>query len=185
LRRKSVLVLVLLLACAVGFARASSTSGASRAATAGSRAQLQELGARIAALQRETWRWQRLMGLPPTETEGRTLAEMRVDHVQAAVELWGRRAAQAQAQAAHPPHLSAWLCIHRYEGSWTDTGAPYYGGLQMDVGFQRHYGADLLRSKGTADRWTPLEQIWVAERARRAGRGFYPWPNTARACGLI
>lgn len=25
----------------------------------------------------------------------------------------------------------------------------------------------------------------VAERARRSGRGFYPWPNTARECGLI
>jgi hypothetical protein len=25
----------------------------------------------------------------------------------------------------------------------------------------------------------------VAERAYRSGRGFYPWPNTARACGLI
>jgi hypothetical protein len=27
--------------------------------------------------------------------------------------------------------------------------------------------------------------MWVAERALRAGRGFYPWPNTARMCGLI
>jgi hypothetical protein len=27
--------------------------------------------------------------------------------------------------------------------------------------------------------------MWVAERAYRSGRGFYPWPNTARACGLI
>jgi hypothetical protein len=182
-----VLVLVLLLACALGAARASSTSGASRATAtaAGSRAQLATLGARIAALQRETWRWQRLMGVPLTQTEGRTLAEMRVSHVRAAVELWRRRAARARAQAAHPPHLNAWLCIHRYEGSWTDSGAPYYGGLQMDVSFQRHYGAALLRAKGTADHWTPLEQIWVAERARREGRGFYPWPNTARACGLI
>jgi hypothetical protein len=43
----------------------------------------------------------------------------------------------------------------------------------------------LLRRKGTADHWTPLEQIWVAEHAYRSGRGFYPWPNTARDCGLI
>jgi hypothetical protein len=55
----------------------------------------------------------------------------------------------------------------------------------MDLSFQRTYGADLLRKKGTANRWTPLEQIWVAERAYRSGRGFHPWPNTARACGLI
>ena len=72
-----------------------------------------------------------------------------------------------------------------YVGSWSDSGAPYYGGLQMDLGFQRVYGRDLLARKGTADHWTPLEQMWVAERAYRAGRGFYAWPNTARNCGLI
>jgi hypothetical protein len=55
----------------------------------------------------------------------------------------------------------------------------------MDLGFQRTYGAHLLRMKGTADNWTPLEQMWVAERAHRNGRGYYPWPNTARYCGLI
>jgi hypothetical protein len=55
----------------------------------------------------------------------------------------------------------------------------------MDLAFQRLYGAELLRRKGTANRWTRLEQMWVAERALRAGRGFHPWPNTARACGLI
>ena len=80
--------------------------------------------------------------------------------------------------------LANWLCIHRFEGSWADPGAPYYGGLQMDLAFQETYGAWLLRPKGTANHWTPLEQIWTAERAQRA-RGFTPWPNTARACGLV
>jgi hypothetical protein len=55
----------------------------------------------------------------------------------------------------------------------------------MDLGFQQHYGGELLREKGTADNWTPVEQMWVAERAYRAGRGFYPWPNAARYCGLL
>ena len=59
------------------------------------------------------------------------------------------------------------------------------GGLQMDLGFQRTYGGGLLSRKGTANHWTPLEQMWAAERAHRSGRGFYPWPNTARYCGLI
>ena len=88
-------------------------------------------------------------------------------------------------RALNVPHKDAWLCIHHYEGSWSDPNPPYYGGLQMDLGFQRTYGGALLRAKGTADHWTPLEQMWVAERAHRAGRGFYPWPNTARYCGLI
>lgn len=93
----------------------------------------------------------------------------------------------------HPPapalpaisHLSAWLCIHSYEGSWTDSGSPYYGGLQMDIEFQQSYGSELLRTKGTANNWTPAEQMAVAEKAYSSGRGFYPWPNTARYCGLI
>lgn len=84
------------------------------------------------------------------------------------------------------PRLSAWVCIHNYEGAWNaNTGNSYYGGLQMDLGFQNTYGPELLRSKGTADHWTPAEQIMVADRAYESGRGFYPWPNTARYCGLI
>jgi hypothetical protein len=87
--------------------------------------------------------------------------------------------------AQNPPHRRQWLCIHRYEGAWTDPNPPYFGGLQMDYSFMATYGRHLLRTKGTANHWTPLEQMWVAERAHRAGRGFYPWPNTARYCGLI
>jgi hypothetical protein len=81
--------------------------------------------------------------------------------------------------------VNAFLCIHRYEGSWTDAGDPYWGGLQMDMQFMATYGGDLLRTKGTADRWTPMEQIGVAIKAYNSGRGFYPWPNTAHYCGLI
>ena len=104
--------------------------------------------------------------------------------------LWLRRAAQAERLACTRRTARGWLCIHRYEqhpaqGWATRTGNGYYGGLQMDISFQRTYGPELLRTKGTADRWTPFEQMWVAERAYRSGRGFYPWPNTARNCGLI
>ena len=76
-------------------------------------------------------------------------------------------------------------CIQRYEGPWNDPNPPYFGGLQMDYSFMATYGPHLLGTKGTADKWTPLEQMWVAERAHRSGRGYYPWPNTARYCGLI
>jgi hypothetical protein len=85
--------------------------------------------------------------------------------------------------ATHPPELRDWMCIHRYEGSWVDSGGPYWGGLQMDLSFQQSYGGWLLRHKGTADHWSPLEQIWVAVRASHS-RGFSPWRNTARDCGL-
>jgi hypothetical protein len=76
-------------------------------------------------------------------------------------------------------------CIHRYEGSWTDPGAPYYGGLQMDWSFMSTYGAEYLRAWGTADHWPPSVQIAVAMRAYLSGRGFTPWPTSARLCGLI
>jgi hypothetical protein len=98
---------------------------------------------------------------------------------------WNIRARQIKLRYIHPPYYSAWLCIHRGEGSWSDPNAPYWGGLQMDLGFQRTYGRYLFNTKGTANHWSPLEQIWTAEKARRGGRGFYPWPNTARYCGLI
>jgi Transglycosylase-like domain len=80
----------------------------------------------------------------------------------------------------------AFLCIHAREAeSWsTNTGNGFYGGLQFDMSFQRTYGPDLLREKGTADHWTAGEQIAVAI-AAHAERGFWPWPNTARACGLL
>lgn len=78
-----------------------------------------------------------------------------------------------------------WICIHNREGAWNDRHDPYWGGLQMDRGFQRAYGSDMIRlhAGGLADTWTPREQMVVAERARRV-RGYAPWPNTARACGL-
>lgn len=81
---------------------------------------------------------------------------------------------------------NAFLCIHKYEGSWTsNTGNGYYGGLQMDYGFMRNYGSEYVRRWGTADNWPVWAQIDAAKRAYHSGRGFSPWPNTARACGLI
>ena len=129
---------------------------------------------------RDVWRWERVMGRPLT----RSLAHPPADPLGRAA-AWHQLAVRMHRRAVNVPHKWAWLCIHRFEGSWTDPNPPYYGGLQMDLGFMRRYGAALLRSKGTADHWTPLEQMWTAERAHRAGRGFYPWPNTARYCGLI
>ena len=128
----------------------------------------------------ETWRWQRTMGRNLT----RKLSNPPAD-VAAKIAVWKRVALKTRSRAQNPPHKRQWLCIHHYEGAWNDPNPPYYGGLQMDLGFQRTYGGGLLSRKGTANHWTPLEQMWAAERAHRSGRGFYPWPNTARYCGLI
>lgn len=78
-----------------------------------------------------------------------------------------------------------WRCIHEHEGAWNaNTGNGYYGGLQMDVSFQRAYGPEFMSRWGTADRWPVWAQIEAAERAY-AVRGFSPWPNTARMCGQL
>jgi hypothetical protein len=135
--------------------------------------------------QHETWRWQTLMGVRRTATRHTAIKHPSRTFKLWARNLWHRRALRARSQAANPPHRAGWICIQRHEGAWTDPSPPYYGGLQMDISFQRRYGAELLRRKGTAENWTPLEQMWVAERAHRSGRGYYPWPNTARNCGLI
>jgi Transglycosylase-like domain len=109
---------------------------------------------------------------------------------------WQERAAQATLSVArHATRLSVigprWLtsafsCIHRYEGAWdANSGNGYYGGLQMNIGFMQHYGADFMQRWGTADRWPAWAQIAASVRAYQSGRGFWPWPNTARACGLL
>jgi hypothetical protein len=125
-----------------------------------------------------TWRWQALIG------GARTRAAIRPS-TRAVLRFWVRSARRAHAAAIHPPHKRGWLCIHRYEGSWSDSGDPYWGGLQMDRGFMAGNAPHHLLRRGWADRWTPLEQMWVAERAYRSGRGFSAWPNTAQLCGLI
>jgi hypothetical protein len=138
------------------------------------------IGRLIQGHRQDVWRWERVMGRPLT----RALSNPPSDPTQR-VEAWRRLAVTMHRRAVNVPHKAAWLCIHHFEGSWADPNPPYYGGLQMDVQFQRRYAPGLFRLKGTADHWTPLEQMWVAERAHSAGRGFYPWPNTARYCGLI
>lgn len=126
----------------------------------------------------KTWRWQALTG--STRTRRSITPSTR-----AVLRFWVRAAGRAYLKANNPPHKGAWLCIHRYEGSWRDSGDPYWGGLQMDRSFMQHYAPRHLLRRGWANRWSPIEQMWVAERALRAGRGFYPWPNTARVCGLL
>lgn len=100
------------------------------------------------------------------------LWKQRLVKVRADFRLWFSRA------------YAKWSCIHRHEASWTDPNAPYYGGLQMDIQFMRSHGSDFLRIFGTADKWPVWAQLRVAERAYKT-RGFYPWPNTARYCGLL
>jgi Transglycosylase-like domain len=78
----------------------------------------------------------------------------------------------------------AFECVHHFEGGWNAaTGNGYWGGLQFDLDFQRAYGREFLSHWGTANHWPKSVQIAVAIRGWLR-RGFQPWPNTARKCGL-
>jgi hypothetical protein len=144
---------------------------------------------RITEADERTRYWLRVMHRPvprPKRLKWLPLPELR-----RAAE-WRRQRTTALVRAAsRPPHLAEWLCIQRHEtggshpGWRTNTGNGYFGGLQFDHEFQVAYGGWLYRLKGSAENWTPLEQMWTAEVAHASGRGFTPWPNTARMCGLL
>jgi hypothetical protein len=87
---------------------------------------------------------------------------------------------ETRAKMAPPiAHKQGWLCIHSNEASWSDDGAPYYGGLQMSKGWMGVVTyANLL---------SPTAQMALAERVA-AQHGFsysfmkQQWPNTYPPC---
>ena len=174
-----------------GTTNQSNTGSTTKPATTTSRVGSTHLSARtIAAWRRhirhfraDTRHWLTVMTGRPPGNVPRSLAARSPARLRQLVHRWRHRAHRAWVHAKHPPELRDWLCIHRYEGSWGDSGSPYWGGLQMDLSFQEAYGGWLLRHKGTAEHWSPLEQIWVAVRGSRV-RGFSPWPSTAHFCGV-
>ena len=176
MRARNRCLLLLLIAAAGSAALAGPSQTAAPRLPAA--AQAPDLTPAIHQVRRQTWYLQDLMGLPRSHPAPAADPYQRLA-------FWRRSARAAGRRLARPPHRRAWLCIHRYEGRWVDDGDPYWGGLQMDRGFMGRYAPRFLLRRGLANRWTPVEQMWVAERALRRGRGFYPWPNTARLCGLL
>ena len=118
------------------------------------------------------------------------LAEMRRLAYSRLKVIRAQRKVLARKFAYDPGHWleQAFLCIYTHErgrGGWaTRTGNGFYGGLQMNAGFQQTYGWPFWRVLGTADLWPPSVQLAVAIRGW-FDRGFHPWPNTARRCGLL
>ena len=105
--------------------------------------------------------------------ERRSASSARVDETFSGSHVVG---VHAHLRAKHPPHLRQFLCIHRYEARWTDTGAPYYGGLQMDLGFQRSYGGWLYVVGGISD---ALDQSAKVVRAPIRDHVLGPWEQAA------
>jgi hypothetical protein len=149
---------------------------------------VKQLLGKIQKYQRERLYWsEEVMGISLPALKLRRLAHLNIPDLRTRVRVLKRQTADTRRRAQHPPDLVAFMCIHGGEAPWNyDKNALghnglYDGGLQMDINFQRTYAPHLLRTKGTANHWTPLEQIWTAERAHQT-RGFGPWPNTRKPC---
>jgi hypothetical protein len=153
--------------------------------------QIRKLRHKIRDNRRAAWRWQFLSLKAQTRTKYKERGTENVQKLQRIAKWWKQRKTRARYVALHPPNMGNWRCIRSHEagpehGGWrANTGNGYYGGLQMDMTFQRMYGSRLLARLGTANNWPWFSQMHVAERARSSGRGYYPWPRTARFCGLI
>ena len=102
---------------------------------------------RIINQRNSTWRWQAVMFKPRTPYDGAAEKTQSDSYRRWVLRVWENRAKVAWRKATRPPHYNEWMCIHRYEGSWVDPNAPYYGGLQMDMSFQRAYGWNLLQRR--------------------------------------
>lgn len=73
------------------------------------------------------------------------------------------------------------LCVHSHEGSWSDTGDPYWGGMQFALSTWHRAGGSGLPSNAS-----PKEQIYRAYQIwKQDGGSWREWPNTARMCGLL
>src|SRR4029078_3259970 len=100
---------------------------------------------RTLRLRATAWHWQSIIGRRRLQLAA-PLASPR------ALRYWNRQGRRIPRAAQNPPHKAQWLCIHRFEGSWRDSGDPYWGGLQMDRGFMRTYAPARLLRTGRAHR---------------------------------
>jgi hypothetical protein len=128
--------------------------------------------------------WLVAMGRRPPATRERPRTCARAREL-ARLARHNSRRARHEHERAYATLMRKWGCIVSHEGTWTSaTGNGYYGALQMDLDFQYAYGRQYVRRFGLAHRWPPVVQLLVAERAYDSGRGFGPWPNTRRMCGV-
>jgi hypothetical protein len=136
-----------------------------------------------------------------TTSDARTIGYGQIRYAGAGPERWAlrwrrehRKVARLQRRLQATGHVLPargivrdFLCVYGGENAgygWSaNTGNGYYGGLQMDLDFQRTWGREFFAEWGTADHWPAEVQIAVAIRAY-FHRGWQPWPNTSRACGL-
>lgn len=143
-----------------------------------------------------TWEWQKKHGAHKIRSVFSDRTSKSCDYVVWVADLWRNRAktarekyhkALAERRRIFQALYRKYKCIHLHEAAWNDPNPPYYGGLQMDLQFQRTYGSEFLRRWGTADKWPVAIQLMVAERAYDGyggygARYFGPWPTWKAYC---
>ena len=77
----------------------------------------------------DTRHWLTVMrGRPPANVSrslsARSLSACSFGRLRRLERRWRHVAHRTRWRANHPPYFRAWLCIHRYEGSWADSGSP-------------------------------------------------------------
>ncbi len=144
----------------------------------------------IAFYREATWRWQEQRGAPRSNP-GSIDRSRSCTLQREAARRWRDLAREQRSLYVRwfRSTYAKWECIHRHEGAWNASNDGYGGGLQMDAGFQRTYGAEFSARFGWASNWPVWAQLVAAERAfygydRYRARGFTPWPNSSAACGL-
>lgn len=176
--------LILSLLCCVVF-----TSSALAVSTSSKTAQVVSLRKAVRYYRTATWRSQKTALLKPSPSNYSEKRTSNIAYLRWDVKLWRHKYIKAQKYAQNIPHKGMWFCIHSGEASWTDHASnnPHYGGLQMGSWFMRTYAPGLLARYGTADKWPPLQQMWVAENAYK--REHYSrswlsgqWPATSPPC---
>ena len=152
----------------------------------------------IRAFRAATWREQGERCRSRTPLDGSTVAQKPLYRVKAwnrprVLRAWMRWHRQARSQSSYCFASRAWAwyysgstqCVCNREGGWSSVNpaGPYYGRFQMDASFQRAYGPEYVARYGTGVWSDQTAQVVTAYRGWLA-RGWSPWPNTARACGL-
>lgn len=143
-----------------------------------------------------TWKYQDKAGVPRTRSSFSERRVQSLGYLRWERHLWNMRRVKARRLAARQAALpwAFWDCVAtgKLNGRYVSVGeggatsynpAGYYGRYQMDWGFMRSHGADMLQKYGGRDArsWSVVDQTIVAERGYQV-QGPGAWPHTAPPC---
>ena len=119
-----------------------------------------------------------------TPNRGRYLRTRDVAFRLHVLKQWRRRAIRA-GEGAQPAARAPLALPPAARGPWRDAHDPYWGGLSDGPTLSCSTTPRAISSRrGWANTWSPVEQMWVAEQAHRAG-GASTLAQHRPVCGLL